>query len=65
MQWAAAVLSKGSKHEPDGLRDLLNEHAIFLMAVFIATILLYTGSTDTPYSVEVLIMLHMFFGSVL
>jgi hypothetical protein len=62
-QWIGAVLSKWFRGNPEALRDLLDENGIFLLAIFIASILLCTGGTDSPHAIKILILLHIFFGS--
>lgn len=62
-QWVGAVLSKWFRGEPEVLRDLLNENGVFLLAIFVASIILCTGGTDSPHAVDVLILLYIFFGS--
>jgi hypothetical protein len=62
-QWIGAVLSKWFRGNPEALRDLLDENGIFLLAIFITSILLCTGGTDSPHAIEILILLHIFFGS--
>ncbi|KAF8847144.1 hypothetical protein BDZ45DRAFT_755206 [Acephala macrosclerotiorum] len=63
LQWVGAVLSKWFNEDPECLRDLLDENSIFQLAIFIASILLCTGNTESPWAVELLILLHIFFGS--
>ncbi len=62
-QWAGAVLLKWFRGEPEVLRDLLNENGVFLLAIFIASIIFCTVGTDSPHAVDILILLHIFFGS--
>jgi hypothetical protein len=60
-QWIAAIISKCFDASPEAIRELMEVDAIFLLAILIATLLLSASST---YAVEVLIMLHFFFGDV-
>ncbi|TAQ86798.1 hypothetical protein B7494_g4862 [Chlorociboria aeruginascens] len=64
LQWISALISKWRFGNNENLRDLLNENAVFLFSIFLATALLARGMTRVPYSIEVLSMLHIFFGSV-
>ena len=65
LQWLASILQKQFLVRVNlGLqRDLLDANSIFCLAIFVATILLSTGPVGPVYRVEVLIMLHIFFGS--
>ena len=63
LQWISGLLSKAFLEEKD-LRDVLNENAIFLLAIFLATVLLVTDTISGVHSVDILIMLHIFFGSI-
>lgn len=63
LQWLGAVLSKWFRGNPEALRDLLDENGILQLAIFIATILLCTGGTESVHAVEIVILLHIFFGS--
>ena len=64
LQWFASVLSKWFLPSNEVLHDVLNENAIFLFSIFIASIVLVSGAFGPVYSVEVVIMLHIFFGSI-
>jgi hypothetical protein len=63
-QWAASILSKQFSASPESIRDIIDVDIIFLTAIFISTALLAGGTIGTPYSVEILIMLHIYFGDV-
>jgi hypothetical protein len=63
LQWVSGLLSKAFLNE-EALRDVLNENAIFLLAIFLATVLLVTDTISGVRSVDILIMLHIFFGSI-
>ena len=63
LQWISGLLSKAFLEEKD-LRDVLNENAIFLLAIFLATVLLVTDTISGVHGVDILIMLHIFFGSI-
>jgi hypothetical protein len=63
LQWISGLLSKVFLEEKD-LRDVLNENAIFLLAVFLATVLFVTDTIGGVHGVDILIMLHIFFGSI-
>lgn len=63
LQWLASLLSKVFLGE-EALRSVLNENAIFLLALFLATILLATDTITGVHSLDILIMLHIFFGGL-
>lgn len=63
LQWMSGIICKDFLGE-DALHDVLNENTIFLFAIFLATILLVTGTISGVHSVDILIMLHIFFGSI-
>ncbi|KAM0308095.1 hypothetical protein ACHAO8_010319 [Botrytis cinerea] len=62
LQWVASILSKTFLEEKD-IYDVLNESSIFLVAIFVATILLITNFIEDAHNVDTLIMLHIFFGT--
>ena len=64
LQWTASVISKAWTPSLDSLRDLLDADAIFLLAIFVATSVYSTGVLEPVHDVDVLILLHMFFGDV-
>ena len=65
LQWLTSIISKRffSSSSPEVLRELLDANAIFTLSILIGTALLATGSVGQVYGVEILIMLHIFFGS--
>ena len=65
LQWLASILQKRYMvRENTGLqRELLDANSIFCLSIFVATILLSSGSVGPVHGVEILIMLHIFFGS--
>ena len=63
LQWISALISKTFLSQ-EGLRDVLNDNAIFLLAIFLATVLLVTDTISGVHQVDILIMLHIFFGSI-
>jgi hypothetical protein len=64
LQWLTALITRLSSPSPESIRDLLDTDAIFLLALFIATILLAIGSVGPVHRVEILILFHLFFGDV-
>jgi hypothetical protein len=63
LQWVSSLLCKAFLDD-ESLRDILNENATFLLAIFLATILLVTDTISGVHNIDVLIMLHIFFGSI-
>ena len=64
LQWTASVISKAWTPSLDSLRDLLDAASIFLLAIFIATSVYSAGVLGSVHNVDILILLHMFFGDV-
>ena len=64
-QWVASILSKVFlvSESPNVLRDVVDANTIFSIAIFIATALLTTGILGDVHAVEILILLHIYFGS--
>jgi hypothetical protein len=63
-QWIASVISKTFDTNPESVRGVMDVDAIFLLAIFIATALLSGGVIGPVYGVEILIMLHIYFGDI-
>lgn len=65
LQWVASILSKVFlvSESPGVLRDVVDANTIFSIAIFIATALLTTGILGNVHAVEILILLHIYFGS--
>lgn len=64
LQWATSVINKWVFEDRDHLRDVLNENAIFLLSIFIATIVLAANGTPEPHAVDIILLEHIFFGSI-
>lgn len=64
IRWLTALITRLSSPSPDSVRDLLDTDAVFLLALFIAKILLVIGSAGPVHSMEMLILVHLFFGDV-
>ena len=64
LQWIASVFSKAWTPSLDSLRYLFDADAIFLLAIFIATSVYSTGVLEPAHDIDILILLHMFFGDV-
>ncbi|KAG8529325.1 uncharacterized protein KY384_005961 [Bacidia gigantensis] len=69
LQWVAALISKQylATSRAEVLRELLDVNNIFCLAIFVATLLLQTqgasNSNGPTRAIEILIMLHIFFGN--
>ena len=48
----------------EALRDVLDENVIFLLGISLATALFVTDTIAGVYSIDILIMLHIFFSSI-
>ena len=64
LQWTASVVSKAWAPSLDSLRDLLDADSIFLLAIFVATSVYSTNVLEPVHDIDILILLHMFFGDV-
>ena len=64
LQWTASVISKAWTPSLNSLRDLLDSDAIFLLAIFVATAVYSAGVLEPAHDIDILILLHMFFGDV-
>lgn len=64
LQWATSVINKWVFADRDHLRDVLNENAIFLLSIFIATIILAATGDPKPHAADIIILEHIFFGSI-
>ena len=64
LQWIASVISKAWTPSLNSIRDLLDADAIFLLAIFVATSVYSTGILEPVHDIDILILLHMFFGDV-
>ncbi|KAL9125609.1 MAG: hypothetical protein Q9217_005206 [Psora testacea] len=65
LQWVAALISKQYlvSSRAGIMRELLDVNTIFSLAIFIATVVLSTDHGGSAHGVEILIMLHIYFGS--
>jgi len=65
-QWVSAIISKKflASSNLEIMHDLVTVNTIFSLAIFIATALLTIGGFGTAHGVEILILLHIYFGSV-
>lgn len=64
IQWTTSVINKWTFTDRGHLRDVLNENAIFIFSVFIATIVLAATGEPKPHAVDLIILEHIFFGSI-
>jgi hypothetical protein len=64
LQWVSAVHSKRYLASPESILELTRTDTVFLLAISIATAVLSSGSIGEPRAVEILIMLHIFFGDI-
>jgi hypothetical protein len=64
LQWTTSVLNKWVFSDSEHLREVLNENAIFFLSIFIATIVLAATGDPKPHAVDIIILEHIFFGSI-
>ncbi|KAI9836179.1 MAG: hypothetical protein M1838_005116 [Thelocarpon superellum] len=60
LQWTGALIAKF--YMPEKARDFLDIDTVFLVALLAAAATLSTTSVSTTYAVEILVLLHIFFG---